>query len=89
MSVDAGDKRKIQAEIKALKHTMDKRPRKGGGEGKTYLKEGPNKNLVSRQKNGQKFSEMEKRTIAYCGYTFKDWKSLSCDLRSDIADWRK
>ena len=65
---------------------MDEKPRKGGGGGKTYSKEGPNKKLFSRHKNGEKFSETEKRTIAYCGYTFRDWQLLSRDLRSDIAD---
>ena len=54
-SVDAGDKRKFQTEIKALKHTMDKRLRKGGVGGKTYSKEGPNKKLVLRHKNGENF----------------------------------
>ena len=68
---------------------MDEMPRKGGGVGKTDSKEGTNKKLVSRHKNGEKFLETEKRTIAYRGYTFRDWQSLSRDLRSDIADWRK
>ena len=55
----------------------------------TESKEGPNKKLVSRHKNGEKFSETDKRNIAYRGYTFRDWKSLSHDLRSDITDLRK
>ena len=63
--------------------------RNGCGGGNTDSKEGPNKKLVSRHKNGENFSETEKRTIAYRGYTFRDWKKLSCDLHSDIADWRK
>ena len=53
-SVDSGYKRKIQAEIKDLKHTMDYKQRKGDGGGKTYLKEGPNKKLLSRQKKWRK-----------------------------------
>ena len=42
-SIDAGDKRKFQVEIKALKHTMDENLRKGGGSGKIDPKEGPNR----------------------------------------------
>ena len=89
LSIDSVDKRKTQADIKALNHTMYDNPRKGGIGGKTDSKQGPNKKLVSRHKNGKKFSETEKRTIANRGYTFKDWQSLSHDLCSDIADWRK
>ena len=68
---------------------MDEKPRKGVSGGKTDSKEGHSKKLVSHHKNGEKFSETEKRTIAYCGYTFRYWQLLSCDLRSDIADWIK
>ena len=68
---------------------MDERPKKEGGWGNIYLKERPNKKLVSRQNNGKKFLETEKRTISYCGYTFRYWQLLSRDLHSNIADWRK
>ena len=89
LSVYYGNKRKIQADIKALKYTVDEKPRKGGGGGETDSKEVPNRKLVSRHKNGENLSETEKWTIDYRGYTFRDWQSLSCDLRSDIADWIK
>ena len=89
LSVDSRYKRKIQAEIKALKHTMNERPIKGSGGGKTDSKEVPNKKLVSRHKNNKTLSKTEKRTIAYRVYTFRDWQSLSHDLHSDIADWQK
>ena len=88
-SVYAGDKRIIQADIKALQLTMDENQIKGGGGGKTDSKERPDKKLISRHKNGETLSETEKRTIAYHGYTFRYWQSRSRDLRSDIADWRK
>ena len=68
---------------------MDKKPRKGGGGGKTDWKEGTNKKLASRHKNGEKFLGTEKQTISYHGYTFRDWQSLSRDLCSNILDWRK
>ena len=32
---------------------------------------------------------MAKWTIAYCGYTFRDWQLLSRDICYNIAYWRK
>ena len=55
-SVYAGDKRIIQADIKALQLTMDENQIKGGGGGKTDSKERPDKKLISRHKNGETFS---------------------------------
>ena len=63
---------KSQAEIKDLKHTMDERPSKRGRGGKPYSSKVPNKKLISRPKNGENFSEAEKQTIAYRGYTFRN-----------------
>ena len=68
---------------------MGEKMRNGCGGGNTDSKEEPTKKLVSHHKNGEKFSETEKRTIAYRGYTFRYWQLLSCDLCSDIADWIK
>ena len=85
-AVYSGYNRRIQAEIKALKHNMDENPEKVGPMRQDRFERRTQKEACLTPQNGEKFSATEKRTISYRGYTFKDWQLLSHELCSDIAD---